>query len=81
MTGLVVIDLSALWAGPLCGDLLARSGATVVKVESTQRPDGARRGARAFFDLLNGRKRSVGLDLQSRQGTASSERSSDGPTS
>ncbi len=66
--GLVVIDLSALWAGPLCGDLLARSGASVVKVESTQRPDGARRGSRAFFDLLNGRKRSVALDLQSREG-------------
>jgi CoA-transferase family III len=68
LTGLVVIDLSALWAGPLCGDLLARIGATVVKVESTQRPDGARRGSRAFFDLMNGRKRSVALDLQSRQG-------------
>ena len=49
MTGLVVIDLSALWAGPLCGDLLARAGATVVKVESTQRPDGARRGTREFL--------------------------------
>jgi hypothetical protein len=68
MTGLVVIDLSALWAGPLCGDLLARCGATVVKVESTQRPDGARRGTREFFDLLNGQKRSVALDLQTRQG-------------
>jgi hypothetical protein len=68
MTGLVVVDLSALWAGPLCGDLLVRAGATVVKVESTQRPDGARRGARGFFDLLNGQKRSVALDLQSSQG-------------
>jgi crotonobetainyl-CoA:carnitine CoA-transferase CaiB-like acyl-CoA transferase len=68
LTGLVVVDLSALWAGPLCGDLLARSGASVVKVESTQRPDGARRGSRAFFDLLNGRKRSVALDLPSRGG-------------
>jgi hypothetical protein len=67
-TGPLVIDLSALWAGPLCGDLLAGAGATVVKVESTQRPDGARRGAAAFFDLLNGRKRSVALDLQTRQG-------------
>ncbi len=27
------------------------------------------RGTRAFFDLLNGRKRSVGLDLQNRHGT------------
>jgi crotonobetainyl-CoA:carnitine CoA-transferase CaiB-like acyl-CoA transferase len=66
--GSLVIDLSALWAGPLCGDLLAGSGATVLKVESTQRPDGARRGARAFYDLLNGRKRSVALDLQTPQG-------------
>ena len=65
---MVVVDLSALWAGPLCGDLLARAGATVVKVESTQRPDGARRGPREFFDLLNGHKRSVALDLQSHDG-------------
>ncbi len=68
VTGMVVVDLSALWAGPLCGDLLARAGAMVVKVESTQRPDGARRGPREFFDLLNGHKRSVALDLQSRDG-------------
>ncbi|MGD0748112.1 MAG: CoA transferase [Acidimicrobiales bacterium] len=67
-TALLVVDLSALWAGPLCGDLLARVGAVVVKVESTQRPDGARRGPRDFFDLLNGRKRSVALDLGSRDG-------------
>jgi len=66
--GALVVDLSALWAGPLCGDLLARSGATILKVESTQRPDGARRGARSFFDLLNGRKRSVALDLQTASG-------------
>jgi hypothetical protein len=68
LTGLVVIDLSALWAGPLCGDLLAGAGATVVKVESMQRPDGARRGTREFFDRLNGQKRSVALDLQSHPG-------------
>ncbi len=61
--GAVVIDLSALWAGPLCGDLLAGTGASVVKVESVARPDGARRGPAAFFDLLNGRKRSVALDF------------------
>jgi len=63
LRGLLVVDLSALWAGPLCGALLARAGAAVVKVESTQRPDGARRGPAAFFDLLNGHKRSVALDL------------------
>jgi hypothetical protein len=68
LTGLIVVDLSALWAGPLCGDLLARAGATVVKVESTQRPDGARRGPAEFFDLLNGRKRSVALDFRGHHG-------------
>ena len=68
LAGLVVVDLSALWAGPLCGHLLDRSGATVIKVESTERPDGARRGPPEFFDLLNGRKRSVALDLRSRDG-------------
>ena len=68
LAGLIVVDLSALWAGPLCGDLLARAGATVVKVESTQRPDGARRGPAEFFDLLNGRKQSVALDFRSHDG-------------
>ncbi len=72
--GLVVVDLSALWAGPLCGDLLAGAGATVVKVESTTRPDGARRGPATFFDLLNGRKRSVALDFGDRQGVAALRR-------
>jgi hypothetical protein len=68
LAGLVVLDLSALWAGPLCGDLLAAAGASVIKVESTDRPDGARRGPRGFFDQLNGRKRSVALDFQSDEG-------------
>ena len=54
-----VVDLSSLWAGPLCGSLLAEAGADVIKVESATRPDGARQGPAAFFDLLNGRKRSV----------------------
>jgi crotonobetainyl-CoA:carnitine CoA-transferase CaiB-like acyl-CoA transferase len=68
LAGLIVVDLSALWAGPLCGDLLGRAGATVIKVESTQRPDGARRGPREFFELMNGRKRSVTLDLRRHEG-------------
>jgi crotonobetainyl-CoA:carnitine CoA-transferase CaiB-like acyl-CoA transferase len=59
-----VVDLSSLWAGPLCTQLLARAGARVVKVESVRRPDGARRGAPAFFDLLNGGKASLALDFE-----------------
>ncbi|HEX6424509.1 MAG TPA: CoA transferase [Acidimicrobiales bacterium] len=70
LAGLSVVDLSALWAGPLCGALLADAGADVVKVESTGRPDGARRGPRQFFDLLNAGKRSVALDLGSAEGRA-----------
>ncbi len=58
-----VVELGALWAGPLCGSLLAACGASVAKVESTARPDGARGGPAAFFDLLNAGKRSVALDL------------------
>ena len=59
-----VVDLSVMWAGPLCGDLLARAGAQVVKVESPGRPDGARRGLPEFYKLLNGHKqyRSIGFD-------------------
>ena len=63
-----VLDLSSLWAGPLCAQLLAEAGARVVKVESTGRPDGARRGPARFFDLLNGAKQSVALDLASAAG-------------
>jgi hypothetical protein len=58
-----VLDLSALWAGPLAASCLLRAGATVVKVEDLHRPDGARGGDPAFHDLLNGGKRSVALDL------------------
>ena len=59
-----VVDLSVMWAGPLCGDLLARAGAQVVKVESSSRPDGARLGLPEFYELLNGQKRhrSIGFD-------------------
>ena len=59
-----VLDLSALWAGPLCTHLLQLGGAEVIKVEGRTRPDGARHGPSAFFDLLNAGKRSVALDLR-----------------
>ena len=63
--GLLVADLSSMWAGPLCGHLLARAGATVVKVESPRRPDGTRGGNRAFFDWINGEKLSYCVDFDS----------------
>jgi crotonobetainyl-CoA:carnitine CoA-transferase CaiB-like acyl-CoA transferase len=63
LAGLLVADLSSLWAGPLCGQLLARAGATVVKVESPRRPDGTRDGDRTFFDWVNGEKLSYCIDF------------------
>jgi crotonobetainyl-CoA:carnitine CoA-transferase CaiB-like acyl-CoA transferase len=61
----LVADLSSLWAGPLCGQLLARAGAVVVKVESPSRPDGTRRGEPAFFDWMNAGKLSYCVDFDS----------------
>jgi hypothetical protein len=61
--GLLVADLSSMWAGPLCGQLLARAGATVVKVESRARPDGTRTGSSAFFDWMNSGKLSYAADF------------------
>jgi crotonobetainyl-CoA:carnitine CoA-transferase CaiB-like acyl-CoA transferase len=63
--GLLVADLSSMWAGPLCGQLLARAGAVVVKVESPGRPDGTRRGEPAFFDWMNVGKLSYCVDFDS----------------
>lgn len=63
-----VLDLSSLWAGPLCGHLLQRMGAEVIKLESPRRPDGARQGNAAFFDLLNAGKRCVAADPGSTEG-------------
>jgi CoA-transferase family III len=66
----LVVDLSSLWAGPLCTRLLAERGADVVKVESTTRPDGARRGPVAFFDAMTAGKRCVAYDFASASGRA-----------
>jgi hypothetical protein len=63
LAGLLVADLSSMWAGPLSGHLLARAGATVVKVESPRRPDGTRAGDDGFFDWMNGQKLSYCLDF------------------
>ncbi|MCX2931871.1 CoA transferase [Mycobacterium sp. CVI_P3] len=61
--GLLVADLSSMWAGPLCGRMLAAGGATVVKVESPARPDGTRSGNKAFYDWINHGKLSYALDF------------------
>jgi hypothetical protein len=67
-SGLLVADLSSMWAGPLSGQLLARAGATVVKVETSGRPDGTRAGPSAFFDWMNGGKLSYAVDFDEPSG-------------
>ncbi|MBB6253363.1 CoA transferase [Nitrospirillum iridis] len=61
-----VVDLSALWAGPLAGGLLAAAGADVVKVESSARPDPTSQRTPVLDRWLNGGKRRVHLALASR---------------
>jgi hypothetical protein len=61
-----IIDLSALWAGPLASHLLWLAGADVIKVESRTRPDAMRDGDTNFYALLNQGKASVVLDFADR---------------
>jgi hypothetical protein len=58
-----VIDLSSMWAGPLCGAVLAAAGWAVTKVESRARPDTTRVAAPGMFDRLNGEKTHQSIDL------------------
>ncbi len=58
-----VVDLSALWAGPLAAHLLALAGAEVVKVESRSRPDALRAAGDGLYALLNQGKAAVTADL------------------
>ena len=68
LAGALVVDLSSMWAGPLCARLLGLGGARVIKVETPDRPDGARAGNPDFFDWLHAGQRSVVLDFRSVSG-------------
>lgn len=59
----LLIDLSAIWAGPLAAHLLWLAGAEVVKVESPTRPDLIRIDDPATFNVINQGKANVALDL------------------
>lgn len=58
-----VLDLSALWAGPLCGAVLAAMGAEVTRVDSLRRPDPTAQSTPELFRRLNAAKASLPLDL------------------
>ena len=78
--GLRVLDMTAFWAGPLAGHVLALLGAEVIHLESSSRPDGVRlvggvpqteerfweRGP--IFAALNTNKKSLTLDLRNPRG-------------
>ena len=77
LTGLRVIELAHIMAGPVCGLMLADMGADVVKVEKIGSGDDSRRflppaieGESAAFMMMNRNKRGIALDLKHEQGKA-----------
>jgi crotonobetainyl-CoA:carnitine CoA-transferase CaiB-like acyl-CoA transferase len=69
-----VFDLTRVLAGPFCTMILADLGAEVLKIEHPQRPDYTRSippfvgDMSHYFLATNRNKKSVALDLRSRQG-------------
>lgn len=75
LEGVRVLDLSRVFAGPLCGMVLADFGAEVVKVEHPGRGDDTRDWGRrigetetTYYNSMNRNKRSITLDLQTPDG-------------
>jgi crotonobetainyl-CoA:carnitine CoA-transferase CaiB-like acyl-CoA transferase len=75
LSGLKVIDLSHVMAGPACSMLLADMGADVIKVEKLPGGEDARRmvppaisGESAAFLIMNRNKRGIALDLKTEAG-------------
>lgn len=64
----LVLDLSAMWAGPLCASILHQAGWRVLKVEDARRPDGARSGPTQFYASLHAGIPAVRLDFGSAAG-------------
>ncbi|MEU4615093.1 CaiB/BaiF CoA transferase family protein [Streptomyces umbrinus] len=69
LTGLRVLDLATLFAGPLAATMLGDFGAEVIKVEHPRRPDPSRghgpskNGIGLWWKLLGRNKRTMTLDL------------------
>ena len=77
LTGIKVLDLSKVLAGPLCTQYLADMGASVIKVEAPGSGDDTRGwppfrapGLGAVFMNANRGKRSIAIDLKSDEGRA-----------
>jgi CoA:oxalate CoA-transferase len=80
LSGIIIIDLSRILAGPYCTLLLAELGARVIKVEPPGQGDDARQygpfknGKSAYFVSVNRGKESIALDLKSPAGREIFER-------
>ncbi|MDT4836128.1 Formyl-coenzyme A transferase [Variovorax boronicumulans] len=77
LSGVRVLDLTRVLAGPLCSMVLGDMGAEVIKIEHPERGDDTRDwGVRAggaettYFNSANRNKRSVTVDLQTAKGQA-----------
>lgn len=77
LSGVRVLDLSRILAGPWCAQVLGDLGADVIKVEHPGRGDdtrdwGLRTGGTttSYFDAVNRNKRSIGIDLGTPEGLA-----------
>jgi CoA:oxalate CoA-transferase len=70
LSGVTVIDLSRILAGPYCTMLMAEMGARVIKVETPGKGDDARQygpfkgGKSTYFSSVNRGKQSIALDLK-----------------
>lgn len=62
LEGMRVLDLTSMWAGPLCTRILADLGAEVIKIEAPMRPDGTRSDP-GYFTWLNRNKLGVTMNL------------------
>lgn len=74
LSGVTVIDLTRVLAGPYCSMMLADMGADVIKVEMPEKGDDSRahfpqiNGESAYYMNLNRNKRSITLNLKSEEG-------------
>jgi CoA:oxalate CoA-transferase len=74
LSGITIVDLSRILAGPYCTLLMAELGARVIKVEPPGQGDDARHygpfrnGKSAYFSSVNRGKESIALDLKSPEG-------------
>ena len=76
LSGVRVVEVAHIMAGPICGLMLSDMGADVVKVERLPSGDGTRGfmppgapfGESPAFMMLNRGKRSVALDLRAEEG-------------